>query len=161
MIGESFSAMSTSPAGRTKAVRQVCGVCGGEFVGWKISAGRMPLCGHECKRERNRLREAKRQGYGGPRYCQECGELLGEGRRKWCKGCSKRVNRERAQKASRERALKTAGTASRAKPGMRRCLGCGKTFPSNGPWNRFHQACYERAAGGRTARMSERLDEEE
>lgn len=78
--------------------------------------------------------------------CQRegCSRVVPPGRRKYCSvECSKIVNRRSAAERSRLR-TQIYRREQMAKYALRTCLSCGRTFLSEGPWNRICSSCCER-----------------
>ncbi len=78
--------------------------------------------------------------------CQRdgCNRPVPPGRRKYCSvECSKIVNRRSAAERSRLRA-QAYRRERMVKYAPRDCLSCGRSFMSEGPWNRICGGCSER-----------------
>lgn len=86
------------------------------------------------------------------KMCEYCGKKpVKPPRRKYCsRTCSNRANAEKARERDwrrRERSRKKL----RPKAGARVCLGCGKEFWSDGPWNRICPRCLAQQRSGSQA----------
>ncbi len=78
--------------------------------------------------------------------CQRpgCNNPIPPGRRKYCSDrCARIVNRDSAEARARRRAAAILAKGGR-EVRKRLCLGCGRYFLSEGPWNRICPRCSER-----------------
>jgi len=95
------------------------------------------------------------------RLCPMCGKPIPPRRREWCSdACGRKFHssKERVQYQPHPYMLKRM----RATRKRRACLGCGKTFMSEGNWNRFCPRCAAREDGsGRVVEAKARYDWQE
>ena len=72
-----------------------------------------------------------------------CGRLVPLGRRKYCSDeCSRTANRDRSVAVAL--AVRQEVETDNFDVKVRRCLFCGATFRSDGPWNRICSRCKRR-----------------